>query len=85
MADTLPTTGVAPGEAAFGVTAIDYSGGDQTVTGRVRAVAITTAGTLKFDTPRGDTVTLTLAVGEWHFQIVKIYQTGSDAAGALFF
>lgn len=81
MADTYPSTQVAAqGDPANDAIAIDYSGGDQTITGNARALYITTAGTLKVDTAAGRTVTLPFITGIAPLKVTKIYQTGSSAA-----
>ena len=66
-----------------GGVAIDYSGGDQSLSVYSRAVYIGTAGHLKVDLVRGDTVTLSnmLAGTVYRIAVKKIYQTGSTAAG----
>lgn len=87
MPDTYNSTQVArQSDPANGATLIDYSGGNQTVSGNARGIYITTAGNLKVDTARGDTVTLTnLVTGLLPLRVTLIYQTGSTAAGFLLF
>lgn len=66
------------------LTAIDYSGGDQTsITDGSNGIWINTAGDLKIDTWGGATgVTFTVVVGLFpQRRVKKIYQTGSTAAG----
>ncbi len=67
-------------DPAIGVTAIDY-GSDQTITGNARGILLSTAGTLKVDTARGDLgVSLILPAGYNPIRITKIYSSGSSAA-----
>lgn len=69
-----------------GAVAIDYSGGDQTVSVPARGVWIDTTGHLKVDMLDGTTVTWSnMPVGEWPMRITKIYQTGSTAAGLILY
>lgn len=86
MADTFPDRAPATqSDPAIGAAAIDYSGGDQTFTKRVRGIYIATAGALKVDMADGTTVTFSsLAAGTvYPFCITKIYQTGSSAAAGV--
>lgn len=70
-------------DPAQGAVAIDYSGGNQTLTTESRGVYIGTAGHLKVDMADGTTVTFSnLAAGTiYPLAFKKIYQTGSTAAG----
>ncbi len=73
-----------------GAIAIDYSTGDQVLTGYsrpARGVYIGTAGHLKVDMADGTTVTFSnLAAGnDYPRAITKIYQSGSTAAGVVLF
>lgn len=72
-------------QAYDGGVAIDYSGGDQSLSTYSRAVQVGTAGHLKVDFVRtGTGVTLSnLPVGIHKLAIKKIYQTGSTAAGVV--
>lgn len=81
MADTYPQTSfVEHSDPAIGAVAIDYSSADQLIVGSNRWLHISTAGTLKVDMARGDTVSLVLAVGVYKYRITKIYQSGSSSA-----
>lgn len=64
-----------------GAVAIDYSGGDQTLTTTCRGIFVGGAGNLKVDFIDGSTATLTgLIVGHvYRLCVRKIYQTGSTA------
>jgi hypothetical protein len=70
-------------DPATGAVAIDYSGGNQTLSTEARGVYVGTAGHLKVDMADGTTVTFSnLAAGNiYPIAITKIYQTGSTAAG----
>lgn len=84
MADTYPRTGVVQdNDPAIGAVAIDYSGGDQPLSGAPRGLHIDSAGALKVDMADGTTVTFaSLLEGAFYpYAVTKIYQTGSDAAG----
>lgn len=84
MADTYPMRQAAQqNDPAIGAIAIDYSGGNQDIAVPARGVYIGTAGNLKVDMANGTTVTFAnLAAGQvYPFAVVKIYQTGSTAAG----
>lgn len=85
MADTYTRTAVVQeNDPAIGAVAIDYSGGNQDLSGyRVRGFHVDTAGALKVDMANGTTVTFaTLNAGQFYpYAITKIYQTGSAAAG----
>lgn len=87
MPDTYPSTQVArQSDPANDAIAIDYSLGDQTIAGNARALYITTAGNLKVDTAAGRVgVTLPFITGVAALKVTKIYQTGSTAAGAIWF
>lgn len=71
----------------IGATVIDYSGGNQTLSGKqYRGVYVSTTGHLKVDTAAGDTVTFSnLPVGFHKIAVVAIYQTGSTAAGLVLY
>lgn len=63
-------------------TIINYSGGNQDVSGR--AILIGTAGNLAVDmVGTGTNVILPLPVGLHAIRIKRIYQTGSTAAGVV--
>lgn len=83
MADTFTDTAVvSQSDPPYDAYAIDYSGGNQTLTGRVRGVYVGTSGHLKVDMAGGTAVTFSnLPVGFHPMNITKIYQTGSTAAG----
>lgn len=87
MADTFPTTQVAQqNDPAIGAVVIDYSGGNQDIAGKARALYITTAGILVVDTARGDVaVQHPVVVGIAPLSVTRIYQAGSTAAGAVWF
>ena len=70
-------------DPADGALAIDYSGGNQTLTTQSRGIYIGTAGNLKVDMGDGTTVTFSnLVAGTiYPLAVKKIYQTGSTAAG----
>ncbi len=70
-----------PDDPYVGAVAVDYSGGDQTLTTTARGVYVGGAGNLRVDLIDGSTVTFTaLAVGNvYRFAVRKIYQTGSTA------
>ena len=76
-----------PGDEPVGAIAIDYSGGDQTITVPARRVYIeVAAGNLKVDMLDGTTVTFTaLPIGQHEMRITKIYQTGSTAVGLVLY
>jgi hypothetical protein len=86
MADSYGAAAPGPGEPYVGAVAINYSS-DQTVSGYARGLLISTAGTLKVDTARGDLgVSLILAVGVYNIAITKIYNSGSsNAVGFILF
>lgn len=85
MADTYPRTAVVQeNDPAIGAVEIDYSGGNQDLSGyRVRGFHVDVAGALKVDFANGTTVTfVTLTAGAFYpYAITKIYQTGSVAEG----
>jgi hypothetical protein len=87
MADTYPETMVASqSDPAIGAVLIDYSGGNQTVSGHMRALYITTAGDLKVDTARGDIAVIhPFVVGPAPLKVTKIYQADSTAAGVIWY
>jgi hypothetical protein len=70
----------------YNALAIDYSGGNQTLTGVVRGVYVAVTGHLKDDMAGGNTVTWSnLPVGQHAMEITKIYQTGSTASGLVLY
>lgn len=85
MADTFNRTAVVQeNDPAIGALAINYSGGNQDLSGyRVRGFHVDTAGALKVDMANGSTVTFaTLTAGAFYpYAITKIYQVGSAAVG----
>ncbi len=87
MADTyLDRVPAKEDDPAIGAVVISYGGGDQTITGHARFLYITTAGNLKVDTARGDVgITLAFVTGLAPIKVTKIYQTGSTAAGSIWF
>lgn len=73
-------------DPAEGAIAINYSGGDQTLTRQSRGLYISGgSGSLKVDMADGTTVTFAgLVTGSiYAFAVTKIYQTGSDATGVI--
>lgn len=69
-----------------GVVVIDYSGGDQVITVPMIRVWIGVAGHLKVDMLDGTTGTFSnMPVGMWDMRAIKIYQTGSTAAGNILY
>lgn len=87
MADTYVETMIAnQSDPAIGAVLIDYSGGNQTVSGHARGLYITTAGNLKIDTARGDIgIVHPFITGLAPIKVTKIYQTSSTAAGVIWY
>lgn len=86
MADTYNETSVAnQSDPAIGAVLINYSGGDQTVVGPMRALYITTAGNLNITTARGETLVHPVVVGPCPLKVVKIFQASSTAAGVIWY
>lgn len=86
MADTLLDRAVAvQSDPPIGAIAVDYSGGNQTFTKRIRGVYVGVTGNLKVDMADGTTVTFSnLAAGMEHAMcITQIYQTGSSITSSL--
>jgi hypothetical protein len=69
-----------------GAVAINYAAGDQVLTVPARGVYVATTGDLKVDMADGTTVTwASLPVGRHPMYVTKIYQTGSTAAGLVWY
>jgi len=73
---------------AFDVEIPNLAGGDYTPSGGLARgfIIATTTGTVKIDTPGGNSVTITsgLATGVIHWiAFTKMYQTGTTAAGII--
>lgn len=78
--DTLPTTGVDSSSApAIGIIAINYAT-DQEFTRRVRALLITTAGTLNLVMADGTTGAIAFAAGLYPMEVRVILNSGSSSA-----
>ncbi len=68
-------------ESARGCIAINYGGGDQTLTQASRGLHINTAGNLNLVFLDDSEGVFTLAAGQHPFQVKKIKQASSTAAG----
>lgn len=70
--------------SAFAAVAIDYSGGDQTVSGVARGIYVGVTGNVKVDMPGASGITFSnLPVGFAPIQVTKVYQTGSTITSSL--
>lgn len=84
MADTYPLTGKgAASDPAIDGIPIDFSGGDQTFSVPITGLYITTAGTLKVLTAKGNERTFAVITGLLPLRITKIFQTGSSSVVGL--
>lgn len=81
MALSYPVTSPAsfPVGPYIGAVVINYSS-DQTFAKPIRALLISTAGTLNVDMANGETVALVLPVGLHEIAVTKIYNSGSSSA-----
>lgn len=81
MADTFNVTSPAsfPAGPYIGGVVINYSS-DQTFSKPIRALLISTAGTLNVDTADGTTIALVLPVGLHEIAITKVHSSGSSSA-----
>lgn len=83
MADTYPLRTNVPGLPAVSGILINFAGADQNFAVPTTGLYITTAGTLKVDTAKGETITFAVVTGVLPLRITKIYQTGSSGVVGL--